>query len=271
MQRSSFPTLGAIEILRCLVRALDAGFRTWARSTAAADLTGFQDAWAVAGSIPGWLHEEHAAVLWAVITEEHLSTIVEIGSYLGRSTVMLGLAAKRLGDPSATVVAIDPHTGDRQQLERLGLDALPTLELFRLHITGAGLSDTVDTQVARSDEVAISWTRSIDLLYIDGWHSYDAVRADARHFARLLAPRGLVCFDDFAEYAEVRRGVVDSCAELGLTLYGTVFGQAWAGRPRRPPVSVARAIRVTRMSPVGSGEALHSLRRWISKTSRRHV
>jgi predicted O-methyltransferase YrrM len=258
---SSVPRIHRRDMLRCLVKAVDAGFRNWGRGTAVADRTGFEQVWRTTREIPGWLNEENAAVLWAVIQDQGPRTIVEIGSYLGRSTVLLGLAMRGTGDLTARVIAVDPHTGDRQQLDKLGMAQLPSLDMFRLHVQGAGLSDVIEERVAKSEEVARSSAEPIDLLYIDGWHSYSAVCADAKGFARWLSPAGLVCFDDYSGYEEVRRAVVDSCEYLGLTLYGTVFGQAWAGVSGRPPAPLARAARVTTLCPVGNGTALRSVRR----------
>jgi predicted O-methyltransferase YrrM len=265
------PGLRGRDFIRCWVRAVDSGFRAWARGTAIVDLDGFEEVWRVTRSIPGWLNEENAAAMWAVIQERRPRNIVEIGSYLGRSTVLLGLSAKATGDAMAKVTAIDPHTGDRQQLEKLGIEELPTLTLFNMHIRAAGLDHIVHPWVAKSDEVAGAWSDPIDLLYVDGWHSYEAVCADARNFAKWLSPSGLVCFDDFAAHSEVRQAVFDSCSSLGLTLYGSVFGQAWAGRLINPPASLARAMRVTRICPVGGGEALRSVRRHVPGSLREHL
>src|SRR5205085_783801 len=81
--------------------------------------------WQVVDQIPGWLREPNAIAIYGAIRAEPPTAIVEIGSYLGRSTVFLALSMKSL-NPSGRVVAIDPHTGDRQQLEALGADQLPS-------------------------------------------------------------------------------------------------------------------------------------------------
>jgi predicted O-methyltransferase YrrM len=234
---------------------------SWSISASSSEVGGFTEVWYHADAIPGWFGEVSAAAFWGVISATRPRTVVEIGSYLGRSTVFLGLAVKALCGPDARLVSIDPHTGDRQLLEGLGLERLGSLDLFRLHVAGAGISDILDTRVARSEEVGAGWTDPVDLLFVDGWHSYDAVRSDLRTFGANLSAGGVVCCDDFVRYSDVRRAVLDGCEELGLVRYGIVAGQAWAGRGAEPPPALARAIRVHRLAPVGPGGGFLRLRR----------
>jgi predicted O-methyltransferase YrrM len=200
--------------------------------------------------IPGWFDETNASAFWAVIAERTPRTVVEIGSYLGRSTVFLGHTVTRFGPSDARVVSIDPHTGDRQQLEGLGFARTSTLDLFRFIVSAAGLQDRIDIRVATSDEAALDWTDEIDLLFVDGWHSYDAVRSDIAHWTPFLTRQGLVCFDDYLTYGDVHRAVNDGCADAGLTVYGCVLGQAWAGHDPEPPRSLSRGLRYARLRPM---------------------
>jgi predicted O-methyltransferase YrrM len=216
-----------------------------ARDAALRKTHGFVDGWGTAQKVPGWFDEVSAATFWGVIADLRPHTVVEIGSYLGRSTCLIGLALKQFGrDPE--LVAIDPHTGDRQNLDGLGVDTIPTLDLFRVYTAGAGIRDLLDERVMLSDDAAKEWDgRPIDFLFVDGWHSYDAVMSDARNFASLLTPKGVVCFDDFGSYDDVRSAVRDAAAELGLHLYGVIRRKAWAGPAPDAPPSLARALRIT--------------------------
>ena len=216
------------------------------RDAALRGTKGFDEAWRTAQGVPGWFDEVSAATFWGVIADARPQTVVEIGSYLRRSTCLIGLAVKAHSkDP--TLFAIDPHTGDRQNLENIGVDTIPTLQLFRVYTDGAGVRDVLEERVMPSDDAAKDWDgRPVDLVFVDGWHSYDAVLSDARNFASLLTPKGVVCFDDYGTYEDVRRAVRDACSELGLHLYGVIRRKAWAGRRPEPPLPLARALRVTR-------------------------
>ena len=74
-------------------------------------------------AIEGWLDEEEAdlliaAVLRAVSAPQAARAIVEVGSYCGRSTVVLGSVLQSLRLPDARVYAIDPHDGRVGALDR---------------------------------------------------------------------------------------------------------------------------------------------------------
>lgn len=203
----------------------------------------FRDLWQTVDFIPGWFHEGSAAVLYGLIREQAPATVVEIGSYLGRSTVFFALALRSTGTPGR-VIAIDPHTGDRQQLEGLSADRLPTYELFRQHCRAAQVEDIVDARVMPSSEAAHGWTDDIDLLYVDGWHSYDGVLDDGHAWLPHLSPDGVVVFDDYVAYPEVRQAIEELDAEGAFHLWGDLFGQAIGGPASHPPPSIRRALSV---------------------------
>src|SRR5436305_12674393 len=194
----------------------------------------FATLWSTVDRIPGWFNEGSAAVLYGIMRAQRPETVVEIGSYLGRSTVFFALTLQRLGG-SGRMVAIDPHTGDRQQLDGLASRTLPSFEPFQEHCRAAGVATLVDAQVASSLDAAARWDGSIDLLFIDGWHSYDAVVADGEAWLPHLSEHGIVLFDDYVAYQEVADGVQE-LADRGLfNLWGGAFGQALGGVTRKPP------------------------------------
>ena len=205
----------------------------------------FASIWRTVDWIPGWFNEGNAVALYGLISALRPTTVVEIGSYLGRSTVFFALATRQV-NPRGRVVAIDPHTGDRQQLEGLSADRLPSFELFRQHCRAAGVEDIVDARVTTSLDAAEGWSESIDLLYVDGWHSYDAVIADGEAWLPHLSSGGVVVFDDYAAYDEVRQAVHD-LADRGLyNFWGQVFGQAAGGAAAEPPPAARRALLLSR-------------------------
>lgn len=157
---------------------------------------------AIAG-IEGWLEPEEADILMdaaarALAEGGGRKSIVEVGSYQGRSTVALGSVARALRPGEAKVYAIDPHGG---LVGALGQDLAPTeptLDRFRANIAAHGLDGVVEAIVARSTEVA--WDRPIDLLFIDGLHDYVNVALDFFHFERWLVEGARVAFHDDAPY-----------------------------------------------------------------------
>jgi len=189
----------------------------------------FQQVWDVVRLIPGWFEEVNAAAQFLVLAELRPKTVVEIGSYLGRSTVFYAKSMQVLG-VDATVTAIDPHTGDRQHLLGLGVRELPSFELFQSHLEAAGVSDMIRPVVEKANDVVGEWSEPIDFLFIDGWHSYDAVLEDGHRWIPHLSDRSVAVFDDATRYPDVRRAIDDLVADGTVHLYGDAFGQAFAGR-----------------------------------------
>lgn len=150
--------------------------------------------------VEGWLEEGEADLLIAAATRALLTlpppvALVEIGSYCGRSTVVLGGVAKALG-AGAPVHAIDPHEGLFSGGD--GTRAVPTLDRLRANLSRAGLADLVNIVPQRSCEVA--WNDPIGLLFIDGLHDYRNVSADFYHYSRFIVREGFAAFHDYADY-----------------------------------------------------------------------
>jgi predicted O-methyltransferase YrrM len=232
-----------LERLRAAARsAMLHGQNTWSTDFLTAQDARFAKVWEAAGPIPGWFGQTNAVAQFLVLAEVQPRTIVEIGSFLGKSTVFFAKSLEVLGI-DGRVTSIDPHTGDRQNLEALGISELPSFDMFRSHLMATGVSDYVHTLVATSHDAAQGWTDPVDYLFIDGWHSYDAVMEDGRDWIPHLTDGGVVVFDDASRYPDVSRAIDDLAAGGAIHLYGDAFGQAFAGRRPEPPRSVTTVLR----------------------------
>jgi len=166
--------------------------------------------------IEGWLFEPEATVLIATVAlalsgdEPH--AIVEVGSYCGRSTVVLGGVLKAVGSDSR-VYAIDPHEGELTTSGSETRFEAPTLERFQRNVAEAGLEGIVQTIAKRSFEV--EWAEPISLLFIDGLHDYGSVSRDFAHFERWVVPGGYVVFDDYDRTFPGVIAFVDEVLESG--------------------------------------------------------
>ena len=229
-------------IVTALKSAVQTGQNTWSADHLAAQDSRFADVWKATGPVPGWFGRVNAAAQFIVLAELRPRRIVEIGSYLGKSTVFYAKSLQILGI-DGRVTSIDPHTGDRQHLEALGLAQLPSLDLFRCHLEAAGVTDYVETIVATSHDAGAGWNQPIDFLFVDGWHSYDAVMDDGETWLSHLTDRGIAVFDDATRYAEVQRAIDDLSGQARMQLYGDAFGQAYAGRASDVPASVRTVLR----------------------------
>ncbi|MCH8999221.1 MAG: class I SAM-dependent methyltransferase, partial [Proteobacteria bacterium] len=144
--------------------------------------------------------------------------MVEIGSYLGRSTVVLGSVVKHIC-PRAKVYAIDPHEGELTSPDGTPELADPTFEQFMRNIRAAGLETVVEPIRSRSYEV--KWDRPISLLLVDGLHDYENVSRDFHHFESHVVPGGYVAFHDYGDTYTGVKNFVDELVASGR--YGTLF------------------------------------------------
>ncbi|MEM9083164.1 MAG: class I SAM-dependent methyltransferase [Planctomycetota bacterium] len=128
-------------------------------------------------------------------------TIVEIGSFRGKSCVVMALGSQEVG---GHVTAIDPH---------LSLDPVgdtdynaEDLEVFNTTIEKWGVADRVTHIVERSHEARANWKDTpIDLLWIDGDHSYEGVKLDLDDWSDLVSPGGLIACHDYTHRESVRQ------------------------------------------------------------------
>jgi predicted O-methyltransferase YrrM len=129
-------------------------------------------------------------LLYGIVRSMKPSVCVEIGSARGKSTCSIGLALKENG--RGTLYAVDPHVRTDWNDDY----STDTYEALTGNITALGLSGQVQILRAFSDEVARSWNTRIDLLFIDGDHSYDGVKRDWESFARHLSSFSITIFHD---------------------------------------------------------------------------
>lgn len=117
--------------------------------------------------------------------------VVEIGSARGWSACHIGLALRE--NVRGKLYAIDPHSSTEWN-DSGGYDA--TLPALRRHLAAMGLDSYVEIVRADSRTAAKDWNRPIDLIFIDGDHSYDGVKADWELFSPFLTTTGVAIFHD---------------------------------------------------------------------------
>ena len=107
--------------------------------------------------------------------------------------------------------------------------------MFRSHLVASGVFDYVRTIVATSHDASAGWTDPIDFLFIDGWHSYDAVIEDGHDWIPHLDRKGRRRLRRRRRYPDVRPAIDDLVADGTIHLYGDAFGQAFAGHRSQVP------------------------------------
>jgi len=151
-------------------------------------------------TVPGWFAREEGHLLYKVATDAVVKfahgTIVEVGSYCGRSTTVLGCAVKNA--QRGKVFAIDPHEGVVSGVTTSEFSGSAQTELFKRNMDALGLDVLVTLIKQKSTEV--SWVSPIALIFIDGLHDMANVSADYKHFIDHVEKGGFVAFHDYGKW-----------------------------------------------------------------------
>lgn len=151
------------------------------------------------------------------------NVIVEIGSYKGRSSIALAFGTMQKN--GNRVYAVDPHveyTGILGAVFGPGDQA----DLYK-NIVEAGVGKVVTVVSLHSVCAAKSWTnQNIGLLWIDGDHSYNGVRADFEAWEPYVVKNGIVAFHD-SQVDGVKKLIEELVLKDKIHPLGTVDTLSW--------------------------------------------
>jgi predicted O-methyltransferase YrrM len=134
-------------------------------------------------------------------------TMIEIGSFVGESTVMFAKSFKE-------VIAIDPF------LEGYD-DQDPTSHLFdfknvhQTYLERTGDHQNIRTIVSTSDNALADLKGNLyDFVYIDGLHTYDGVKTDIQNYLPLVKSGGVIGGHDYTNKIPHLVGVYNAVNEM---------------------------------------------------------
>jgi predicted O-methyltransferase YrrM len=165
-------------------------------------------------SIPSWLGRREALALASTCyTLPPGAVIVEIGSFLGKSAILLAGARKMRG--SGKVHCVDPFdaSGDAFSVPAYravaDADPHPLRTRFQANIARAGLTDWVAVHEGTAATVGAAWTEPIDMLFLDGDQSPEGARLAYDVWVRFLKVGGLIAVHNSneREYAPGHEGM----------------------------------------------------------------
>lgn len=150
-------------------------------------------------SIPGWFG-------WADLYDQFvaqsagITSVVEIGIWQGRSTIYLANLIRQ-SQKSIFFYAFDTFAGSpehKQELAAIAGRGTTLEDIFRENLAASGCRDYV--RALRQDSVSAAQRfndNSLDMVFLDGCHEYDAVKADIEAWLPKIKPGGLLAGDDY--------------------------------------------------------------------------
>ncbi|ONK14726.1 putative O-methyltransferase [Streptomyces sp. MP131-18] len=170
-----------------------------------------EDVFAAFEAAKGFMPADEGRALHAAAAEAAAALrlpLLEIGSYCGRSTLLLADAARRAGTVAVTV---DHHRGSEEQqpgqefhdpelADPNAPGRMDTLPHFRRTLADAGLEEYVVAVVGGSPQAAAALGGGgggrFALVFIDGGHTDAHARADYESWVPRLAAGGLLVIHD---------------------------------------------------------------------------
>lgn len=138
-------------------------------------------------------------------------TLVEVGSWLGKSAALMGVEIENSGT-TAKLHCVDPWVDggpdlrDTNHYQRVA--SRPLLDQFLENVAPVR-RHIVPVQKMSVDAARDFADGSVDFLMLDGDHSYDAVRDDIAAWLPKMAPRSIISGDDYG-WPGVTRAVTEA-------------------------------------------------------------
>tara|TARA_B100000282_G_scaffold214817_1_gene158942 strand:- start:31 stop:624 length:594 start_codon:yes stop_codon:yes gene_type:complete len=154
--------------------------------------------------VKGFLNDKEAKKLQELfLNVHHLGSVLEIGTYCGKSTLNFALIAKKI---DGLIYTVDHHTGSEEH--QLGeeyhdedlydkrLEKFNTLPEFLKNLKSSNLGNYIIPILSKSSEASKTFLETISLLFIDGGHSHEAALIDYNSWKDKICSGGLLVIHD---------------------------------------------------------------------------
>lgn len=129
--------------------------------------------------------------------------IVEIGAFLGRSTSYLAVEAQH---KKLKIDIVDTWLGSPEHMQ---MEEIKDGKLFGMFLEN--LKPVINNiNIIRAESlraVRMYDEKSLDAVFIDGDHAYEAIRADISEWRKKVKTGGILAGDDYHAYAGVKKAV----------------------------------------------------------------
>jgi predicted O-methyltransferase YrrM len=196
--------------------------------------SGFDSALGAIRGVKGWLTDDQARLLYERAAKlPRGARVVEIGTYHGRSTIVLAKAA-----PEAEIITIDPYTSEPDVGPR-------DLERFHANLEEAGVAARVRHLRLPSADALSAVEGEVDLLYIDGAHDLRTALPDIRGWgARVREGGTMLIHDSFSSVGVTIAQLLSLFVSSGFRYLGR--SRTLAEYRREPLSGAQRVLNATR-------------------------
>lgn len=140
-------------------------------------------------NMEGNTFHQHFHILWDIRNQMDLkeATYLEIGAFCGASTALMSMSPKK-----TNIISLDVDDSKEEiissNIQKFGLE----------HNTFQFIAG--DSKSKQTIDVVKSLVNGVDILYIDGDHSYNAVIEDFLNYKEFVNKGGYIIFDDYNDW-----------------------------------------------------------------------
>jgi Predicted O-methyltransferase len=172
---------------------------------------------------------EHLSYLAAQVP--HKGVIVELGSFQGKSTCYLAAGVRQQGR-RVRIYCVDlwdlgVYTPNRHH------DPM-VFQKFQEHLQSLGLWEDIRPIKSNTVAAAMSWSKPVDLLFIDAGHRYEEVCADFYAWSKFVKTGGVIAFHDYVpgQHDAIVRVVQEELLPSGCWDFLSLYDSVWSARKK---------------------------------------
>lgn len=191
------------------------GFDSWMKSIAHdVKLKNMEiEALTTASKVGGWLSDKEASELFKLASwaPEENAVCCELGSWLGKSSVILGKALRY--KKNAKLYCIDPFDlladepwHKKAFQEQAGPTNLTRKQVVSDMMKANDLNSVITLVEAFGENYINEFNQPIDFLFIDADHAYESVVRDYKNWAPLIKSGGFIAFHDYHKQGGAHEG-----------------------------------------------------------------
>lgn len=177
----------------------------------------FEEAWTKASVIDGWLAKDEAEALYHHAALAPDGRIVEVGSYRGKSAVLLA----HLG---GSVICVDPLIPCKDKENNMVITENDA-NIFALNIQPYPIIWLQE----KSTDAAKKISPTVAFLYIDGSHIEPHPKNDFEAFEPKLIPGARVAFHDYGSFPGVSKAIIE-LVDSGKLVHNRTVRSMWLGK-----------------------------------------
>lgn len=168
----------------------------------------------------GGFSDYNRSSLEEIFNKNEIFSAIEIGSWLGLSSVFL---ASKVKDK---LYCIDPWEiqVEQKMVESWAQYENKLFDQFLSNIIHLKLESKIIPLKGFSHQILPDFNQKVDLIFIDGSHKYENVKFDIINSLKLLKPNGIICGDDWGiPLSNISEGVVRAVEEVAYELNRPIY------------------------------------------------